>query len=429
MNMIKIKSLKKLIIFFIVLSISILLSFFKNNHLEFIFATSTLFIIFFISKLSYFSIFSFLLWFGYLQEYFASISLTLSTGRLKWDLSVPIYYHELYLCIISFYIIEILSFALTDVLKLEKKIYRIKVLDNIKIAYLYTTISFIFTVLAYPTIPTLSSLLLRDQGFISSSFIVPISMVLLATTIDYIEDSLFLKLMLIINLLWILLHGDRVIVFGFVIFLILKYINNFKTSDNKTIINIKKTFVVLSIIILITFLGIRIQYSRIGTLINFSNYKLIKNIIIQGTAADVTHGFNCATDMWKNGNKLGGYTYLYYLSNLLPKANIEYNPAYILMVRYNTLGGGLFFTEPMMNGGIMACYLYSLVFICILVGLFSKSSQYRGFLIIPFFILIFRFAWYASLAGLVKMFLYYIPFLYFVTNRIQRLIKTDKLNH
>lgn len=426
MNKIKIKSNTNIIIFFIILSLSLFLSFFNNNHLEFMLATVSLIIIITIAKLSYFTIFSFLLWFGLLQEYFASISLSLASGRLAWDLRVPIYFHELYLCIICFYLIEIILFALTDVLKSERNIYKFKILDNIYIAYLYSSISLVLTILAYPTLPALNSLLIRDQGFISSSFVIPISMLLLGISIDYLRNSLYIKTMVIINLLWILLHGDRVIVFGFLIYLILKYIYSFNLPDARKVINIKKIFVVLTSVSIILYLGIRIQYTRMGIYYDYSFESLLSSLVKQGTAADVVHGFNCATDMWKNGEKLNGYTYLYYLSNFMPKAKINYNPAYILMVRYNTLGGGIFFTEPMMNGGLLSCYIYSLIFIFILVLLFRKISKYRAFLVIVFYVLIFRFAWYASLAGLVKMFIYYVPVLYFITKKINQILQKNK---
>ena len=56
-----------------------------------------------------------------------------------------------------------------------------------------------------------------------------------------------------------------------------------------------------------------------------------------------------------------------------------------------------------------------MIFLLILVWLFSKKTKYRSYMVIPFAILIFRFAWYASLAGLVKMLIYYVPILYFTS--------------
>ena len=83
------------------------------------------------------------------------------------------------------------------------------------------------------------------------------------------------------------------------------------------------------------------------------------------------------------------------------------------------MGGGLFFAEPMMNGGMLLCIVQSVVYIAILVWAFNKKNSYHAYVIIPFSILIFRFAWYATCAGLVKMLIYYVPFVYFVSKKIK----------
>ena len=50
----------------------------QNNHFEMILLTAELIFIFVLAKVSYFTIISFIFWFSFLQEYFASISRILS---------------------------------------------------------------------------------------------------------------------------------------------------------------------------------------------------------------------------------------------------------------------------------------------------------------------------------------------------------------
>ena len=73
----------------------------------------------------------------------------------------------------------------------------------------------------------------------------------------------------------------------------------------------------------------------------------------------------------------------------------------------------------MINGGLILTQLQTAVFLLLLVWVFAKKNKYGAFMAIPFVILIFRFAWYASFAGLVKMLLYYVPVLYFVAKKIR----------
>lgn len=72
------------------------------NHLEMVLVTIGLVYIFRVAGFSYFTVFSFILWFSFLQEYFASISPALAAGRLAWDTSVPIYHTELFVCTMFF---------------------------------------------------------------------------------------------------------------------------------------------------------------------------------------------------------------------------------------------------------------------------------------------------------------------------------------
>lgn len=393
----------------------------QNNHFEMILLTAELIFIFVFAKISYFTIISFIFWFSFLQEYFASISRVLSAGRLAWVTSVPIYHSELFICTSALFLMELFFFLTTNVVKNEKEMYRRKINITEKTALLYAIIAFILILLAYPTAPSFGAELARDEGFLPSSLIVPVAVLMIAMTYDCLKGNMFIKIIDTLSLFWILFHGDRVIVLGFFVYFVLRYMNGGKKKMDtlkSTLFN-KKTLLILIVVFVLAAVFIRIQVTRDGNVFNMTKSEWLLNIVKQGTAGDVVYAFNCSVDMWKNGHGLNGASYLYYLSNILPSANQSLNPAHILSLRYDTLGGGLYFVEPMINGGLILTQLQTAVFLLLLVWVFAKKNKYGAFMAIPFVILIFRFAWYASFAGLVKMLLYYVPVLYFVAKKIR----------
>lgn len=415
------KNKRLLILTLFLIILSFLFGFMGNNHFEMILITVGFIVVFMYAKVSYYTIFSFILWFSFLQEYFASISRALSSGRLLWDTSVPIYHTELFICTISFFIFELMLFSSTNILQDEKELYKHPLKLNRRVAYIFTCIANVFVFLAYPSLPSLHSELSRDMGIISSSLIVPISTLLFAICYDHFKKSAFIRVNILIGILWIVLHGDRVIVLGLLIYYVLRYLNDSSVDRKKVKESLfNKRYILVGVgLLIVALLFIRIQTTRMGYEYTFNWATFMNSMLRQSTAADVVHCFNCSVDMLKKGNLLYGYTYLYYLSNLLPSANQSFNPAMILMDKYNTLGGGLFFIEPMMNGGVVLSIIQSGLFVGMLGWIFSKKTRYAPFLAVPFCILIFRFAWYGSLAGLVKMLCYYTPVIYLISKKFK----------
>lgn len=391
------------------------------NHLELILITLGLISIFNIARFSYFTIFSFVLWFSFLQEYIATINPLLAAGRLMAGLGVPIYDAELFICVMFFYIAELIVFSSTNVVKGEKELYKRKIVLKRNTAYLFGLIAYILVLLAYPSMPKLGATLGRDQGFISSSLIVPLALLLLAVLFDNLKHSVLLKGVTVLTLIWILFHGDRVMVMGYLVYVLLKYMNDggFNFNTLKSIIFNKRTLIVLIGVIVVVAVAIRIQTTREGAAYSLTFNEFLMSMIKQGTAGDVVFSFNCSVDMWKHGNGMGIYPYLYYVSNLLPGADQSYYTAVILLENYNTMGGGLFFTEPMISGGMILTFIHSAIFIMLVTWAFDKNTKYHSFLIIPFCLLIFRFEWYATCAGLVKMLLYYVPFTYLMAKKLK----------
>ena len=191
----------------------------------------------------------------------------------------------------------------------------------------------------------------------------------------------------------------------------------YNSSDLKSILLNRRVLIAFILLLAIAALSIKIQTTRMGDTYHMSITELFYSLLKQGTACDIVHAFNCSVDMWKSGNSVNGYSYLYYLYNLLPSADLNTYSAVTLVQNYSTMGGGLFFCEPMMNGGIILCLAHTIVFVLLVCWAFDGVSVYHQYVIIPFCVLIFRFAWYATCAGLVKMLLYYVPVVYFISKK------------
>ena len=401
---------------------------YESHNLELVLLFVALLRILKIARFSYFSVFSFILFFSYLQDYFASIGgHEYSSGMLQLiGTNIPVYTTELYVCTMFCFLFEFYVFEFTNVLYNEKKIYSSSLIIPINLAYFFLFTSFILIVLSYPTIPTLNLKLLRNEGYLPSSLFVQISLLLLAVILDNIKKSFFMIIFLLMILFWIVMHGDRVIVLGYVIYVFLRYLNR-REFDNLNLMSLFFNKKILSIILIFFLIGvifIRTQFIRKGLEFNFSIGDILLALLKQGTAGDVVYNFNCSVDMWKNGQGINGYSYLHYIQSILPNIDVRLTPSVILVERYNTLGGGLFFSEPMMNGGVLLTFIYTIFFILLFVFVCRKQNMYNFLLVIPFSILIFRFAWYASLSALVKMFLYYIPLLFVLIRKFSNFTTT-----
>lgn len=375
------------------------------------------------AKFSFFTAFSFILLFSYIQEHIASINHLLAGGMLYANTGIPVYLKELYICTSFFFVLEYAFFSMSSILENEKKLYTTPIILSEFVAFLFGILALMLIILSYPTMPTLSGTLSRNEGLVQSSRFVQISMLLLALTYDSASKYKLLYIIWSISIIWVLFHGERVIVFGFLIYCAFKYLNkqnNIKNKLKSKILQHKKIILTILAGFCIAALGIRLQLSRSGYSTVGLNFKTILNgIFVQGTACDVVYVFNCATDMWKHGNTLNGYTFLQYFVCWIPFLPNPYYPASVIMNYYKTLGGGLFFAEPMMNFGMMGTFVFSFVFLFFLKFVLSKSSQFSCFFWIPFVITIFRMTWYLGLDSWVTMSVYIVPILYFIAKKVR----------
>lgn len=404
--------------------LALLAYFIPDNNIKFVVATVFTIYIIFRAKVSYFSAFTFILWFSFLQQYIAVIDRSISSGMLKsgW---VPIYYDELYLCIILFLLCELIFFSFTSVLYRERKMYLLKIEMSWWKAYLIGVCSLLLVIMSYPSLPSLSAILSRNAGYIESARYTPIALFLLSITYDSLRKYKGLIILWITVIFWILFHGERVLVMGLLVYFAIKYLS--QNSENKsgllkTMFKGKRKLIIFAAIAVVL-IGVYIQYSRIEIDRSLS----IMDVVAQATAGDVVYVFNCSVDLWKNNNLLNGYSFLRYVTDLLPgQTNVAMSPAVLITDYYYTVGGGLFFVEPIMNFGIYGVVPYIVFIFFILNLLLKKPNLFTAMLWAPVVITIFRATWYCGFLAW-KIAIYISPILYLFIVKLKLCIKNRSI--
>lgn len=390
-----------------------------NKHLMFFVATFTSAYTIFRAKVSFFSAFTFILWFSFVQEYVATINKLIAAGMLKTGDQAPIYYVELYVCFEILLLCELIFFMATTILQRERLMYLQEISISRCMAYILVGFSLVLIILSYPTMPTLSGTLSRNEGIIASARYMPIAYYILAITYDGVVKYKGLIIGWIVAIGWVLFHGERVAAFGFLIYVAIKFLNR-HSNNNTSLLSLLfrgKGKLVVSAAVLVVILGVYLQYSRVGA-VNNEEMTLAK-VLAQGTAGDVVYVFNCSVDMWRNGNLFHGYTLLQYLTGWLPGGNNPMlSPAANIQKYYYTVGGGLFFVEPMMNFGMVGVLPYVFFVFLFLNFFLQKPSKFMAILWIPIVTTIFRLSWYTGLTAWTFT-LYTTPIIYIAINKFR----------
>lgn len=367
-------------------------------------------------KYTFFSVLAFIMLFSYIQAVIYKLA-GVTSGMLKYTgtgKTIPFYFNEMSISFVSFFLCE-LGFAwFTRMIEYEKSLYSIKIEMTRTSAYILLALSIFLVFAVFPSFPTFRIDLetRRTQGISSVYGFLTLALCLAALTIDASRTYKVLILGYVLIVFWIMGHGERVEVFGFIIYLTLKMLNKYDLQKTHGISTSIKKIAVFGIIGIVALLGTWIGLVRIlGMKVSLS--EVIYKLFIQGTCSDVLYVFDCAIDMWKNGNLLHGYTYLDYLLQLIPGAPNTYQSAVVMHSYYFTMGGCLFFAESMMNFGLIGTVIFNIEFFAVMNVLIRKATQLRAYIWVPITIEIFRTAWYGRsgwiLAGFIEM-----PILYFV---------------
>lgn len=409
-----IKINKKILFHYIaVLIISYIAILLKNPTFGLLVAALQLVIIFITAKISLLTIFSFLINFCLVQEYGAYSGWNVY-GILAYS-SVPIYYFELLYCTYFFNLVILFVIYFTKYLENEEKLFKTSSIDiTFSLSILLIIGAILITILIFPTLPSLQSFTTVNRfssGILSFTGWSCIPIFFLAVSI---MNKKLRKLTIFATafvLLWYFFHGERVDGIGLLAFLAIKYYYDNK-NDKAAVLKIVILGSIAVVILVI------IGMIRSGTSeVRIQN--ILSKILVQETACDVTHVFNCAVDLWKHGNQYHGYTYMSYLVNCIPFFADPYSFQSYIHEYYYTAGGGMFFAESVGNFGIRFAMLFSVAYIVAMSVLIRKTTTYRLLTYTALSISIFRTAWYGLNYSIITI-LYFAPFIIVVNYLLKK---------
>jgi hypothetical protein len=405
----------KVTAFLILFITNILLLILGNPILLLISSLALLILIICKSKVSYFSELSFILWFSYLQGIFHKV-VGVTGSTLAWaGVTMPFYFNELSIASVSFLLTMLWFVWFTGLISNEKRLYLYNNRITYQTAVLLQITSVILVILVFPSIPTfkMDIALRRTQGLSGLYGFLLIALILASLTIDQSFKHKKMNLIYLFIVVWVFGHAERVEVLGFLSYYAIKTLNYYDFGNvRRTIARAHKRkifFGGVAVLLLAMWIGM----TRMSDISHVNLGLILYNLLVQPTCGDVVYVFNCATDLWKNGNVVHGLTYIDYLLQLIPGSTSAYSPAVVIMKYYTTMGGGLFYTEPMMNFGILGVVFFNIEFCVVMNLILKKSNRYRTFFWIPIVIEVFRTCWYGRSGWILAAFIE-VPLLYII---------------
>jgi len=393
-------------------------TYFKNPHIVLACVITQLIIVISIASFSFFSILSFCIFYSFFMEYLEFISVT--GGILAMEI-VPIYYYEFALCEMFLHIIFVLFFETTCILTREKLLYKSgKELSKQKLLLL-SLASITIIILVFPSFPTFQKI---GSEIVSFNFhIVPF--VLLLATIASIKKNRWLYFVYFFVLFWTFGHAARVTALGFIVtFIVIRannldnnlYFKNQKSNKKaqKKYIRRLIPIIIALIVTLIVIGGIR-GHGGISYIKYMTPEIILRSIFVQGTSCDVAYVFNCCVDLAKSGNQVNGITLLTYIIELIPFIKDPYIAGSVIQRNYYTVGGMPIFGEPIMNFGMWSIIPWILIIMFLLNWILKKNSEYRYYIWINIFAVVFRIVWYGIYYPYTQVF-WLVPAVYIFTN-------------
>ena len=415
----------KVTAFLIIFITNILLLILGNPILLLISSLALLILIICKSKVSYFSELSFILWFSYLQGILHKV-VGVTGSTLAWaGVTMPFYFNELSIASVSFLLTMLWFVWFTGLISNEKRLYLYNNRITYQTAVLLQITSVILVILVFPSIPTfkMDIALRRTQGLSGLYGFLLIALILASLTIDQSFKHKKMNLIYLFIVVWVFGHAERVEVLGFLSYYAIKTLNHYDFENvRRTIARAHKRkifFGGVAVLLLAMWIGM----TRMSDISHVNLGLILYNLVVQPTCGDVVYVFNCATDLWKNGNAVHGLTYIDYLLQLFPGSTSAYSPAVVIMKYYTTMGGGLFYTEPMMNFGILGVVFFNIEFCVVMNFILKKSNRYRTFFWIPIVIEVFRTCWYGRSGWILAAFIE-VPLLYIIIYSVLQHRKT-----
>lgn len=341
------------------------------------------------AKFSFFSVLVFLidfcLWQSLIQE------LTGNTYGLLIYSSLQNEYFLLSNITFYFGIVVYVYLTKTKILEMERKKYLYRfIFSDISIITMLV-ISLIVTIFIFPSIPGIRLGKQRfNEGILPFSGFEIIPFLFLSMTISALKKNKWIFFVYIFVIGWYIGHGERITALGFIIFLFIIYLSKKNIKFNFLKI-IKIGVLLIPIVLVFIWIGIK----RTGDEYVISIIDLIKKCVIQPTACDVVHTFNCSVEMSKENGLLYGITYLSYIYELIPGLYDPYLTENVIAKSHVTAGGTLIFNEPLINFGIIGIIIFPIVFMQFIYFLLNKkNSKYWCGVWYVIVIMVFRISWY-----------------------------------
>ncbi len=385
----------------------------------FIFMTLIFMLIFIRAGFSFFTAIAFIMLFSYLQLVIYKENGVSTSGFLyRVGKDLPFYLSEMTVSFVSFFLCELFFIWFTKLVGKETALYQNGHLMSASTAYLFMAAAITLVIMLFPSFPSfkLDAAARRTQGITGTYGFLLLALCLAALTIDasYRHKPLIAGYAFII--FWVFGHAERVEVLGFVIYYLIKLLNHYSSGKGKKyLFDIRKVGIIL-MVAAIFLLGTWVGMVRLSDE-HYSLSDVIYKLVVQGTCGDVLHVFDCSIDMAKKGNLLHGYTYVDYFLQLIPGMNSKYQVSIAIADYYETNGGAFFFTEPMMNFGIVGIILSNIGFFLAMRLMLDRPTELKAYMWIPIVIEIFRITWYGRSAWILACFIE-MPLVYFGVRQV-----------
>lgn len=408
-----VKNSKKILYFVVLVCLSILILVYAINKSNNILFCATLLLCcanILQSKVSMFSIFTLIITYIVLPV-FVQDNFGRSYGVLESS-ELPLYAKEIYTYVSVFLFLLFTFITFTRILKKEKSLYKTNFYISNKILYTFCAGAIIFSIVAFPRLPFISSSRPRFEMLLPGGAWNHLALVFLIAISCRYKNSWCARLTGCFVCFWFLGNGERVDILGYVVGVMLFFLNRHKL---KKLHYIQLIFVACIGIIILNFIGDVRSNSNNGL------SGLIYEFVVQKTATDIAYVFNCCIHYSQN-NLLYGSTYSYYLLNAFPILNAE-NQVMKILEGFASPGGEYLLCEPLINFGFIGIIVTTIAEFSFLSLIFSSRDKYFKYIAIFVIFTQFRIIWYGR-SYIETAIIYFIPFLILIKSVLEMRVKS-----
>lgn len=351
-----------------------------------------------------------------------------SYGLLELNAS-SIYYNYILISLLIynsiFYILLSFSKTLDQEKQKLKNGFSVKGLTK----FILISIAIICAIIAFPTMPFSYNAETRFQALLPGHAWNHIAIISLIFLIGNLRKDHGVQFAYLFCIFWFLSHYERVDIVGLLIVVaIYMVMQNDKIKDKiKSSLSLAKirrrlgiTIAAVLAFILMTFIGVMRSGSQTGS-------SLIKNIVVQKTAADVAYIYNSSVDYEQNHGKLYGKTYGQYIAEIIPFTNYQDSVSNILDQNYPYPGGEYILSAPVMNFGLLGVPIMAIFEFYILNLLIKSKHKISIFMYLFLTATIFRSNWY-GLGYIETGLIYIVPIFYIFGAKMTKAIKYRSTN-